>query len=175
MGKEETHMAARILVAVAVLALGAASPAAASGPVSPACYAEVSPRVVRSGTVGQSFTVTVENGPSLPEPIEIEQINAVRAVTPFYLPETGPPIEMVTATSASGPTPWTARIAGSPSRILYEGGTMSLGDEERFAIVGDVANETGTFDWIVQASGDSGQSARFCQPTFSGALDITVT
>ena len=61
MGKEETHMAARILVAVAVLALGAASPAAASGPVSPACYAEVSPRVVSSGTVGQSFTVTVEN------------------------------------------------------------------------------------------------------------------
>lgn len=166
--------AKRVSIVVAMLVLGAGVPARASDPATIACRAEVSPRRVTSGATGESFTLKVGNGPGLPSPFSIAEIDFLRVQAPYYLQE-WPPIEIVVPTSAAGPSPWTARIVGSPAWIVYEQGRIPLGDQEAFFTVADIANERGTFEWIIEASRDGGRTLQYCEPAFSGALDIIVS
>ena len=134
------------------------------------CFAEASPNVVTEGTNGQSFSVKVYNGPSLPASVPIQEITTVRVI---------PPIGHVEATSASAPHPWTdIRLLGSdPTEVRYRGGAIGVGGSHVFSYTGDVLVTTHpglhTNAYLVRGSVGT-TSTRACLPVRPGALDLTI-
>jgi hypothetical protein len=150
---------------VAIVVLGPTT--ALGGPAAQPCYAEVSPNTVVAGTTGQSFTLKVYNGTSLPVPLPIEEINRVRIWAVWS--------DLVYITSASALPPWQASVDPPlATTARYRDGKIPTGGSETFSFAGNVENTSANMYWTVFFSRDGWMTASNCQPVRPGALDLIV-